>query len=459
MNVRWTLAMLALAVPVVMVACSAENEAENQSSETDPGTSLLTTTTRPSPTAREIYDLVAPSVAFLETDVSTGSAVLTDDGWVVTNAHVVWPRDSVRLVFADGEEHEDVPVQRIDDYLDLALLGPIESERRGIPLLESIDVATADEVYLIGYPAESEDFPTPSITRGLVARLRRWEATGFDFIQSDTAIAGGQSGGALVAADGTVIGISGLTFSDAGFALSLPIDAVTEAVADLVIGASPQPFADSINIAPQVREAEIRLSHTWDEEAFVFEGADEPTSLTLAGGSEPFLTVLDTFGEMIYPAADEEPEITADGRVFTFDTGGFGPVYAYVTDVSVDATIVVTSDQAFSHVIDKDDARLLRIGSTTKGSFGIPGDYDWFAIELNAGEAITVDVDSLGDVELLIDTADAESIPLAEDFDSGGGLFDTNPEVEFTADQAGVYVIVIYEAFAEAPAGYVLTVE
>lgn len=457
-NVRWILALLPLA-PVVMVACSVENGDDDEPRQNNPGTALEATTTTAPPTAREIYDLVAPSVAFLETDVSTGSALLTDDGWLVTNAHVVWPRDSVRLVFADGEEHLDVPVQRIDDYLDLALLGPIETERPGIPLLKSIDVTTADEVYLIGYPAESEDFPTPSITKGLVARLRRWEATGFDFIQSDTAIAGGQSGGALVAANGSVVGLSGLTFSDAGFALSLPIDAVAEAVADLITGASPERFADSLTIEPQRLETEIRLSHAWDEETLVFEGADEPITLTLAGGSEPYVTVINTFGEVLYPATDEEPEITPEGRVFTFDTGGFGPVYAYVTDVPVSTPILVTSDQAFSHVIDRDDARFLRVAGTSDGSFGIPGDYDWYAIELDAGDAITVDVDSLADVELLIDKADNESGPLAEDFDSGGGLFDTNPEIEFTADEEGVYLIVVYEAFAEAPAGYVLTVE
>ncbi len=449
--------MATTVLSLVLVACAPADSDDANPATT--GTSLLPPTTAASPTAREIYDLVSPSVAFVETDVSTGSGVLFDNGWVVTNAHVVWPRDEVRLVFSDGEEHVDVPVHRYDDYIDLALLGPIETERNGIPLLDTIEVSTADEVYLIGYPAESETFPSPSITRGLVARLRLWEQTGLEFIQSDTAIAGGQSGGALVSAEGTVIGISGLTFSDAGFALSLPIDAVAATIADLITGASPQAFADSLASGPTTFQAEVRIRHAWDEEAFVFEGAAEPTVLTITGGSEPNLTVLDTFGEVIYPVADEEPETTGDSRVFTFDTRGFGPVYAFLTDRPVDSTLTVASDQQFVHVVDNDDARRARIGARIEGSFGIPGDYDWFSLQLDADESATISVDSLGDVELLIDRADNPSAVLAEDFDSGGGLFDSNPEVTFTAAEAAEYVIVVYEAFAEAPAGYVMTVE
>ena len=408
-----------------------------------------------------MYDKVASAVAYIETDTATGSAVLFENGWIITNAHVVWPQDSVRLVFEDGEEHFDVPVIRTDDYLDLALLGPISTDRSGVPLLESVDLQTADEVYLIGYPAEIEEFPSATITRGLVSRIRTWEKPGIDFIQSDTAIAGGQSGGALVSADGEVIGISGLSFSDANFALSIPIDAVATAAAALADGTSPEAFAESMEEASATESGSVVLSHVWDEEAFVFEGSDELTEVSVSGGSDPFLTVIDSAGEVIYPGeSDPDPVVGGGVTTFTFDTFDFGPVYVYITDVSIDSELVVTSNQAFAQVDDPNDAKEILVGGTIEGSFGIPADYDWYRVELDEGQTITVTADSLSDVELVIDRSDNfETSSLADDYDSGGGFFGTNPELTFTAEEAGEHIIVIYEAFGDAPAGYLLTVE
>ena len=82
-----------------------------------------TATPTPSPlTAAEIFAQVSPSVAFIETSVGTGSGVLIDGGYVVTNAHVVWPFDEVRVVFPDGSEFPDAPVANWDLLGDLAIL-------------------------------------------------------------------------------------------------------------------------------------------------------------------------------------------------------------------------------------------------------------------------------------------------------------------------------------------------
>ncbi len=455
-------ASLVLSLGVLLAAlsgCTGSGDAAVGPGQTVVSTSTTSEPSRPL-TPREIYDLVSPSIAFVETETSTGSAVLFDNGWLVSNAHVVWPEETVRVVFADGEDHDAVPVIRINDYLDLALLGPVDTDHAGVPLSDA-SVETADHVFLIGYPAESEEFPTPTITSGLVSRLRTWEAAGIDFIQSDTAIAGGQSGGALVSADGAVVGISGLSFSDANFALSIPIDTVAAAAAELSEGASPDAFATAPIGRPTSTEATIQLRHGWDEETLVFEGSDEPIEVVVSGGSEPFLTVIDGSGEVLYPGDEEVTPVIGPNNsyTFTFDTFGFGPVYAYVTDVAADRRLTVTANQPFTHLTDRDDARRVRPGDTIKASFGAPADYDWYTVELEAGQTIIVTADSLGDVELLIDLPDEIRASLAEDFDSGGGVFATNPEIEFSAEETGPYVIVAYEAFGEAPTGYVLDIQ
>ena len=85
-----------------------------------------TPTPTPAPVAftpAQIFTRVSPSVAFIQTPVGSGSGVLIQDGYVVTNAHVVWPFQEVRIVFSDGTEYLDTPVANWDLMGDLAVVG------------------------------------------------------------------------------------------------------------------------------------------------------------------------------------------------------------------------------------------------------------------------------------------------------------------------------------------------
>ena len=88
--------------------------------------------------------------------------------------------------------------------------GPIST-----PQASTRRVRIGSDLFLIGYPAELEDFPQPTITRGILSRLREWESIGITYLQTDASIAGGQSGGVLVSQHGEVVGISGFAFSEA----------------------------------------------------------------------------------------------------------------------------------------------------------------------------------------------------------------------------------------------------
>ena len=50
---------------------------------------------------------------------------------------------------------------------------------------------------LITYPGESEPFPQPAISQGILSRLREWEPIGMTYLQTDADISAGQSGGVL----------------------------------------------------------------------------------------------------------------------------------------------------------------------------------------------------------------------------------------------------------------------
>ena len=174
-------------------------------------------------TAQEVYARVAPSIPIVQSLYGQGSGILILGDYVLTNHHVVWPDDfdhRATIVFPDGTEYVDVPVVATNPWADLAVLGPLETDKRPLALADGEQLPLGSDLYLIGYPAEYEFAPEPTITRGLLSRVRHWDGYGMTLLQTDAAIAGGQSGGALVDGRGRVVGVSTWGWSDAGFGVA-----------------------------------------------------------------------------------------------------------------------------------------------------------------------------------------------------------------------------------------------
>ncbi len=104
---------------------------------------------------------MSPSVVFIDTPSGTGSGFIIDGGFIVTNVHVTWPWDFVRVEFPDGSEYLDVEVISTDWLTDFAILEPLASDAPPIELIDGEDLPVGSEVYLIGYPAEIELVPQP----------------------------------------------------------------------------------------------------------------------------------------------------------------------------------------------------------------------------------------------------------------------------------------------------------
>ena len=150
---------------------------------------------------------------------SLGSGVIvTADGLVVTNAHVlkVAGTAEIRLVLADRREL-DARVVLQDESSDIAVLR-IEDGKGPFPFLEFADSDTlevGDQVLAIGNPFGVGQ----TVTSGIISALGRTRVTRSDaqiFIQTDAAINPGNSGGALVDMNGRVVGINTAIFSRSG---------------------------------------------------------------------------------------------------------------------------------------------------------------------------------------------------------------------------------------------------
>ena len=132
--------------------------------------------------------------------------VISEDGYIVTNNHVVADVDTIKVAFNDGLELEAVIVGR-DPKTDIALIRVETTEKLvALPLGDSAKVRPGDWVVAIGNPFGLEH----TVTAGIVSAKGRNIGQGpyDDFIQTDAAINPGNSGGPLLNLQGEVIGIN-----------------------------------------------------------------------------------------------------------------------------------------------------------------------------------------------------------------------------------------------------------
>lgn len=190
----------------------------------------------------------APSVVFIEKSqsvstifgpqmsVSTGSGfIVSEDGYMLTNAHVVGSTRSVKVKLASGEVVKG-EVTDLDQVADLALLKL--NVKKKLPALEfgsSASVRPGEWVVALGSPLSLSN----TITAGIVSSCHRpgkelglhhSHGPDMQYVQTDAPITVGNSGGPLVNLDGEVIGVNTLT-AGPGISFAIPSDFAKEFVA------------------------------------------------------------------------------------------------------------------------------------------------------------------------------------------------------------------------------------
>ena len=194
----------------------------------------------PAMNVAEVLKKIQPSVvtviALTESGMDQGrgtgtGVVITSDGDILTNDHVIDGADTVFVLFAGDTEPTPATVIAVDPGNDLALL---HVDQTGLtPAVfadpESIDIG--DEVVAVGFALDLDGGPT--VTRGIVSALNRTIVSGDGaldgLIQTDAAISSGNSGGPLVNTRGQVIGINTAVFqsssevaaNNVGFSISV----------------------------------------------------------------------------------------------------------------------------------------------------------------------------------------------------------------------------------------------
>ena len=414
--------------------------------------------TAPTPTATavpqilstaQIFRNISPSITFVETDISSGSGVLFEGGYVVTNAHVVWPYNEATIVFPDGEEFRRVEVIGWDLLTDLAVLGPIDAPVGHVELLDGEDVAIGSDMYLIGYPGGGELQPQPAIVRGILSRLREWEAVGVTYFQTDATAVGGQSGGALVSETGDVIGISGFRITEGSFGLVASAADLLPRIRQLSAGEDPSGLGDRrLPLRGGGKRHHDLTPQSYLDAYIVNEPADTEIEFELGGESDTGVLVYDSFGE--------EPRGAGRG---SFVTEIDGPHFLIVPEkVSGEATL--TANHPLRRFVDPDRDRPIEAGESLHGNIDFPGDIDTYVLQLEKDEKATIVVRSiLADPMLTVSYAGATEEQQVTDDDSGGGLFRQDAAIEYKASHTGQYTLIVESTSWRAPGGYVITVD
>ena len=160
--------------------------------------------------------------------------VLTSDGYIVTNNHVVENADELLVKFNDNREFKG-RIIGTDKATDLALIKIEATGLQPISIGSSDDLKVGEWVLAIGNPFGL----TSTVTAGIVsAKARGLGATGGieSFIQTDAAINQGNSGGALVNARGQLVGINAMLYSQtgsySGYGFAIPTSIMNKVVDD-----------------------------------------------------------------------------------------------------------------------------------------------------------------------------------------------------------------------------------
>jgi serine protease Do len=151
---------------------------------------------------RPIADTAGSVVTILTGSGSGSGDLVSADGYILTNAHVVGDEKQVRVRWSDGIETV-AEVVRVAKDRDIALIKTSSRDREPLPIKRG-PVSPGQRVYAIGSPLGKEYQGT--VSSGIVSATRTLE--GLRYIQSDVSITHGSSGGALLDENGSVIGIA-----------------------------------------------------------------------------------------------------------------------------------------------------------------------------------------------------------------------------------------------------------
>jgi hypothetical protein len=180
-------------------------------------------------TTAQIAKRVSPSVVVIQGKTNSGEIqgsgfIVSNDGKIVTNLHVIRDLNTAKVQLAGGEVFTSLSVLALDERRDLAIVKVGGSNLTVLPLGNSDALAVGERVVVVGSPLGLD----ATVTAGILSAIRD-SGDGYKLLQTDAAVNHGSSGGPLVGADGSAVGVvSSIVRSDSaqGLNFAIPINYV-----------------------------------------------------------------------------------------------------------------------------------------------------------------------------------------------------------------------------------------
>jgi serine protease Do len=315
-------------------------------------------------------------------EMASGSGVIiSNDGYVVTNNHVVDGADEVTVTLSNRRSFK-AKVVGADPSSDLAV---VKIDAQNLPFLlygNSDDVKVGQWVLAVGYPLTLETTVTAGIVsakgRTLDINRRQSQSPVESFIQTDAAVNPGNSGGPLINPEGQLIGINSAiaspTGSYAGYSFTIPVNIVKKVVNDIIkFGTSQRAYLgiqyprDDLS-EDQKKDNGIKDGdgvYVWElspDGAAAHAGIKQGDLITKLNGDE-VLTGAEMVGKIATYSPGDKIKVTykRDGKEYTV------PVTLSNNGSSISTTIVKTS------VIDRLGADLQNLSKKDAASLDMKG--------------------------------------------------------------------------------------
>ena len=224
----------------------------------------------------------------VQTAASGTGFFITEDGYILTNHHVISDASSVKVTLYNGETYDAKVIGSDEDY-DIAVLKIDVTGATPVVLGDSSKVAIGESVAAVGNPLGELTF---SMSEGIVSCVNRAinvDGTPFNMIQVDCSINPGNSGGPLFNSYGEVIGIVSAKYSSysnttvEGIGFAIPINDVVSLVKDIMTNGYVTNKA-YMGITPQTMTAQMAQQYRYDVTEGVFVCSVDPDSAAAKAG-------------------------------------------------------------------------------------------------------------------------------------------------------------------------------
>ena len=252
---------------------------------------------------------------------------------------------------------------------------------------------------------------------------------------------------------GEVIGLTGYSFTRAGYALAASAGDLIPRVQRIIEeGDLPGVGTRSLPEGDGRRRASFLLANYWDQQVYAFTpSAGDEIEFELTG-NDGNLWVIDSRAQFT------ELEAPRDGVVIEASIPHF-LVIEQNESLRSRGYALWASKPILTPFDDPDDGRGLEVGESLLGALDFPSDYDWFHLELERGDKVEILIESHMVNPYVI--VHPRQLALAEQIlsdDNSGGLFGTDAKIVLRADSSGVYFVVVRDADFEQVGGYRVSV-